>query len=202
MLRKLCVIAIVAIVVFALGMPVLAGPAEGPGNDGAAAAGGGDSAKASPEEDLYESILRDIIGDKNLEPTSQFLVTITKPDSSDVTHYKRSYVICGNTEQSDIRVILARYDTATDKFTEFKNVDGYSRWDIGKFGLFSREVLLDYGTNVIKIIAYKKAGVSNLKPGVNLQVSYHSINAVRESIKDKIINKMVDMTKFFERIFE
>jgi hypothetical protein len=125
MLKKLCVITIVVIVMFAVGMPVLAVPVEGPGS--------GDGTKVSSEEDLYESILRDIISDKYLKPTDQFLVTITRPDSSDVTHYKRSYIICGNTEQSDIRVILARYDTETDKFIEFKNVDGYSRWDIGKF---------------------------------------------------------------------
>ena len=202
MLKKLCVITIVVIVMFAEGMPVLAVPVEGSGNGGAGTSGSEDGAKASSEEDLYESILMDIISDKYLKPTEQFLVTITKPDSSDVTHYKRSYIICGNTEQNDIRVILARYDAATDKFIEFKNVDGYSRWDIGKFGLFSREVFLDYGTNALKIIAYKKTGISNLKPGINLQVSYHNINVMRESIKDKIINKMVDMTKFFERIFE
>lgn len=128
-----------------------------------------------------------VVFDGSVKATEQFLVTITRPVVNETT-FKKSYIICGVTEKSDIRVALAIKDAATGSYKYLKNSDGDSSWDIGSMGIFTKEVNLSEGVNNLKIVVYKKSEAGNLKPGENIQISYHTINVLRESIRQKIEN--------------
>jgi len=195
MLKKFCLVLLATIVIFTFSVSVLAA-----GDEDGAENSAGESAAAVIDE-ATEKILGDLIGDKSLESTEQFLVTITRPEGDETT-FKKSYVICGTTDETDIQVILAKYDAETDTYKEFKNTDGLSRWDIGSFGLFSKEVILSEGANKLKIIVYKKSEVDSLKRGENLQVNYFTVTVLNESIKNKIINSVINITDMFTKLFE
>jgi hypothetical protein len=181
MFRKLLSILIVFAVIGCLGIT--------------AAADGEDAAVDADEEALVR-----IIADAGVKETDQFLVTITRPDGDETT-FKKAYVIAGTTAESGIEVVLAMYNPETGNYEEFKNTDGDSRWEIGSFGLFSKQVRLNEGANKLKIMAYKKSEKGSLERGTNLQVNYFTVTALNESIKNKIVNSVIEFSKIFEGIF-
>lgn len=163
-----------------------------------AAAANGEDADAIVDAD--ERALVRIIADADVEETDQFLVTITRPDGDETT-FKKAYVIAGTTDESGIEVVLAMYNPETKAYEEFENTDGDSRWEIGSFGLFSKQVRLNEGANKLKIMAYKKSEKGSLELGTNLQVNYFTVTALNESIKNKIVNSVIEFSKMFEGIF-
>lgn len=130
---------------------------------------------------------RNVITDAATENTEQFLVTITKPEKDEFT-FKKSYVVCGNTKNENIRVELLRFNKDTNKYEPFANVDGETFWRIGASGIFMKEVVLQDGPNQIRIVAYKESDEGNLKAGTTLQVNNFTITVLKESLKDKINN--------------
>ena len=130
-----------------------------------------------------------------VDGTSQFLVTITRPDGDETT-FKKSYVICGVTDNEGIRVALAVYDESEGSYVYMKNTDGESIWDAGM--LFTKEVSLKEGKNKIKIVAYKPNAEGRYQLGTDMQVNYFTITVLKESIKDKIINNIIKITDIFK----
>ncbi len=150
-----------------------------------------------------------ILTDKKTESTSEFMVTITRPEGDEST-FKSSYVICGKSASSDvkvedIRVELYIYDEETGKYVDFKNNDGTSYWDIGVAGIFMKEVILpDKGANMVRIVAYNKNNAEKkeeLTPGTDLQLNNYTITVLDKGLKDSIKNGLFRVTDMFNTIF-
>jgi len=120
----------------------------------------------------------------DIKETTQFLVTITRPLKNDSTTNK-SFILCGNTEETDVIVELYLFDREQQLYKAFKNTDGYSSWTIGSSGFFSKEIVLPYkGSNDLLLVAKKS------DQDKNIQKSFFSIKVLDESFKD-ILKDMV-----------
>ena len=213
MFKKTCCMFLVLILVFCFSGLVFAVPtadtdAEGGNMDGTAVSdpASTEGEPVSETEHAEKSPMDEIMESADVAATEQFLVTITRP-VGDETTFKKTFVICGVTEESDVRVALAVKDEESGKYSYLKNTEGNSSWDIGSIGIFTKEINLAEGTNSIKIAAYKKGESGELKPGENLQISYYTITVLKESIRQKIENGLRMLTdkiitdKIFEGIF-
>mgnify|MGYP001146352078 CR=1 FL=1 len=125
--------------------------------------------------------LDDLIKGRDIGETDQFLATITKP-VGDETTFKRSYVVCGYTDLQEICIAVAVYNGSKEQYVYISND---SIWNVS--GIFSNEIPLQLGANKLKIVAFPKSEINNLKPGVNAQVTYFTVTVLKESVKDKII---------------
>ncbi|MCX7843346.1 MAG: hypothetical protein N2489_09795 [Clostridia bacterium] len=142
-----------------------------------------------------------VIYDKDIKSTDEFLVKITRPEGDETT-FKRSYVICGNTTLSGIRVELAIEDSK-GTFVPFYNTDDESGWDVGQSGIFMKEVVLpETGANRIRIAAFQKANSKNLVAGENLQIKDYTITVLEQSFKDRIKNGVLNVTEALKTIFK
>ena len=177
MLKKLISILIAVVMVTSIGAAVL----------------------ATGEDEAPDALAKIVIED--MEGTEQFLVTITRPDGDETT-FKKSYAVCGETDRKNVKMVFAMYNPDTGKYEEFENTDGESRWEIGEFGFFGKEVELAKGANKMKIIAYVEAEDGSLVAGTNLQVNYFTVTLLEESLIDKIKNSVVDITDVFTQIFK
>ncbi|HEY9063038.1 MAG TPA: hypothetical protein VIO64_21465 [Pseudobacteroides sp.] len=150
----------------------------------------------------------DFIYSMDTKPTAkQFLVTITRPEK-DESKCKRSYVICGVSEEKepeDIVVKLLIYDKETKSYIDFPDVEGNTSWDLGKYGILIKEIEFPQdGINKIRIVAYKKSPGKVQKPliGENLQISDYTLNVMKEDLTEKIKNGIIKITDFFKGIFK
>jgi hypothetical protein len=211
MLKKICSVLIMSVLVAALSLPVFAtneGGTENPSATAASSTGGivndqsqtaegeSNSGKAAEGEDTKAAI-ENIIADKYIDSTSQFLVTITRPEGDENT-FNKSYIICGVSNHSDIEVVLSVYNESSGKYEEYETTEGVSRWKAGK--LFTKEVILREGANKIKLVAYKTNEADNLNVGENVQVNKFTITVLKESLKDKILNGVVKIADIIENI--
>ena len=138
------------------------------------------------EETVSENTLEILAKDKNTKNTAQFLVTITNPVESELT-FSSSYVLSGvaNEGIENITVLAYILDEETNTFIPYKNTDGEYSWDIGKSGIFIKEVILPKeGINEIRIVVFNKSEAEKIELNVNLQVNDFSINLLDDSIKD------------------
>ncbi|NLC67530.1 MAG: hypothetical protein GX754_01835 [Clostridiaceae bacterium] len=149
---------------------VLANP--GDGTEGAAAniegnaegsTGEAETGENEGEEEIspFEAYLREIIKKADMEETEQFLVTLTEPSKDNYPMVFEKMNICGflingKTNPGEVViVILARYNEETGFYEEIENTEGESRWKIGLFGLFAKEVRLPVGINKLKAVICK-----------------------------------------------
>lgn len=146
------------------------------------------------------AIVRKLLAATEQDETKQFLVTVTRPDGKE-TVFKKNYVFSGITELTGIKIHIALYNEVKKVYEELSDVDGKFGWEIGLSGIFAREVLLREGTNKIKLIAYKKSAVYDLRPGENLQISYFEIKVLNETIKDMMINSILKITDLINSVF-
>ena len=128
-----------------------------------------------------------IASDKNTTETSQFFVSITRPDDEE-SIFKKSMYISGEKVVTDqIRVELYMYNSISGVYESYSNTDGENAWDIGSSGKFFKEVnFSSEGTYKIRIAAYKKSESDNLQAGTNLQISDYTIKVLNENMKDAI----------------
>lgn len=155
------------------------------------------SLKDAEKEKILEenqNLLSELIADSGADETKQSIVKITKPDADKDSTYKKSYVLSGITDQTDVKVYLAKYNEVSKKYEAFANTDGESSWDIGSFGAFAKEVALTKGTNKLKIVAYRTSQEGKLNTE-DIQINYFTVSLLDESIKDKIIKGILDLTK-------
>ncbi len=149
----------------------------------------------------YAASVPAVIYDSTAQSKSEFLVTITRPEGDEST-FKKSYVICGNTEVKDIRVEIA-IQNKDGKYIPFPNTDGEAGWDVGESGIFMKEVQLpDLGANKVRIAAYKKSEVSSLELDKNLQINDYTITVLKESVKETIKNGIVSVTDLVKEFFK
>lgn len=174
MRKKLVCVLIILIVVLFMAARVFANP----GNDTTEVAGyigeNGENSTGEIETDEsesedegispFEAYLQEIIKKADMEETEQFLVTLTEPkkDNCPIVFEKMNicgFVINGKTKPEEaVIVILARYNDETGLYEELENTEGESRWQIGLFGLFAKEVRLPVGINKLKITIFKIPG--------------------------------------------
>lgn len=142
------------------------------------------------------------IRNKATKDTSQFLVSITRPEGDEST-FKKSYVICGNSSEEEIRVRLMIYDDEAGTYKDFENTDGTSYWDIGVSGIFMKEVILPTtGANNIRILAYEKKNeqkIDKLTPDKDLQINSFTVTLLNKNIKDTIKGGFFKITDFFNK---
>jgi hypothetical protein len=151
------------------------------------------------------SAINDELISKQTKASSQFIVTITRPDSDEST-FRNSYIISGNTKKNNIKVKLLLLNKTSDKYELFENDEGESSWIIGTSGVFMKEVELPVeGSYAIRIVAFNKFDENNLVLGKTLQVSDFNISLLNKNIKDKIKSKMsrfIDFTNMLHRLFD
>jgi hypothetical protein len=143
-----------------------------------------------------------IIKSRDTKDTSEFMVTITRPEGDEST-FKQSYVICGNSSMENIRVRLLIYNELTRTYEDFENTEGKSSWDIGISGIFMKEVILPKeDANKIRIVAYNKN--KDLKDCVlskDLQVNTFTITVIDSGIKDSIKGGYFRITDVLNNLF-
>lgn len=143
---------------------------------------------------------KDILRDPTVQETSQFLVTITRPEGDEST-FKKSYVICGNTDADNVRVEIYLKNKTTKYFEPFANTNGETYWDIGSSGFFMKEVVLPAeGANEIRIVAYKKYDYE-LVAGTNLQINDFTITVLNRNIRQMIENGIFKINEFLRGMF-
>lgn len=160
---------------------------------------------ANPEEESQDFLDKEILGvvtNKDAEETEQFLVTITRPDGDEITH-RKSYVICGVANEDKIPenlvVVLSVYNEETEEYELLENIDGESSWDVGSFGMFTKEVMLEEGANKIKIVVYDKSA-DKWQAGENLQINTFTVTVLKEGIRQKIVSGTLKISEFFQGI--
>jgi len=139
--------------------------------------------------------LDDLIKSKDVGETKQFLATITKP-VGDETTFKKSYVVCGYSDLEEISIAIAVYNASKEQYVY---VSEDSILDVS--GIFSKEIPLHLGANKLKIVAFPKSEINNLKPGVNAQVTYFTVTVLKESVKDKIIQGVLKVKDSINSLF-
>lgn len=185
MLRKLCAILIVALMLMMFSISAFA--YYGSNSYLRARTSGGEAGLK----------LSDLVKSEDIGETRQFLATITKP-VGDETTFKKSYVVCGFSDKSDISIAVAVYDEGNDCYTY---ISEDSVWDISNSGIFSEEIPLREGANKLKIVAFVKSQSGNLKPGANAQVSYFTVTVLKESVKDRIMQGVLKVKESISSFF-
>lgn len=131
---------------------------------------------------------------KQADPTSDFLVTLTSPESVNVNTFRKNFKIGGTSSRSEIVVVLGKLNESTGEYELFETLEGDVSWEIGKSGFFAKEIALEKGQNRFKLIAYIKDDTSKLEPGKNVQISYFTITQLEETLRDRILNSVLDLS--------
>lgn len=113
---------------------------------------------------------------------SSGFIKITRPEGPEESTFKKTYVICGNTDKEDVTVELSVYDESLGYYVPYYNTEGESSWSIGSSGMFMKEVELKSGANMIKIFAYRSSNPQEQ------QTETFTITLLKENLKDKIVN--------------
>lgn len=135
----------------------------------------------------YKDLLDSLIKDGNAKESDQFLVTIRKPETDKISVSKKSYIITGTTEETDVKMFMAKLNEKTGEYEAFENTDGESSWEIGSFGMFAKEIVLTKGFNKIKMVAYRTSQEKGLKIE-DVQVKYFTISLLDENIFKKVFD--------------
>jgi hypothetical protein len=131
--------------------------------------------------------------------TEKLYINVTKP-TTDETVYKDTYAICGVRVESAstddvLTVYLAKYNSESQKYEEFTDTDGNSRWTIGVSGVFIKNVTLKEGDNKFALAAYRKADADNGTLNAdNIQVVKFNIIYKSNLNADVINEKLKEIT--------
>jgi len=189
MLKKLICTLLVFTIILVFGMTAFAAPTESATTTPAATMQVTPSFTPSVETEVSTS-LEDILMEVT-DDTKQWLVTITRPDSDTDSTYKSSYVISGVSDYTDVTVVLQVYDEESESYVPMENTDGESTWEIGSFGVFSKELQLTEGENKIRILAYRTS--QNDWKVDDIQVNKFTVTLLKSGIKD-LFKGVVDFT--------
>ncbi|TYQ14714.1 UNVERIFIED_CONTAM: hypothetical protein Cloal_1079 [Acetivibrio alkalicellulosi] len=157
----------------------------------------------------YAKFEDDLFSSKETKDTEQFLVRITRPEGDEST-FRKSYIVCGNSDKNNITVKLFMYDEKTEKYEPFENTDGESSWQIGLSGFFFKEIELpDVGANRIRIVAYKNDEIEKAKDeslkgvvlGENAQVNTFTVTLLDKGVKDAMRGGFFRINDMLNRMF-
>lgn len=135
-----------------------------------------------------------VLFNRNLSNTGEFLVNITRPEGDEST-FKKSYVICGNTGLSGMRVEI--FIEKSGGWERFKTTDGETGWNVGE-SVFMKEVVLpDTGANRIRIAAFKNSDArnNNLELGQNLQSNDYNITVLDSKARNRINSGTINVAQ-------
>ena len=125
---------------------------------------------------------------------SSGLVKITRPEGSEESTFKKTYLICGNTDKEGVTVELSVYDDSLGYYVPYFNTEGESSWVIGSSGMFMKEVELKSGANLIKIFAYRNSDPQDQ------QTETFTITLLKENLKDKIVNGVLKFSDVLNNV--
>ena len=96
-------------------------------------------------------------GQSEIIPPTLISVTNPKIDENEIV-YKNTYSICGVRDddadpEEPIIIFFTRYDTTTESYIEYADIDGEAQWTVGANGVFTRSVQLEEGENKFAIAA-------------------------------------------------
>jgi hypothetical protein len=120
------------------------------------------------------------------------VMRITSPDKDKESTYKKTYILSGDSDYSDVVITIAKYNAEEKKYEYMKNTDGESSWDIGEYRLFIKNISLDLGVNKIKIMSYRSSQKQNAE---DIQVNCFTIERLNESIAERAVKTTVEIAK-------
>lgn len=184
MLRRISAIFIVLIIISLSSVNVFAGQTE----DAAAVSQIPEKSNAASEEKKpdFGAFIYTVMEKGEAVNNGLDIIEITSPDEPKDSTYNESYVLSGNTKDSDVIVTIARYNEETGSYELIKNTDGESSWEIGSIRIFTKEIMLNKGTNKIMIISYRSTQKEEATLD-NVQFNCFTIEKLDRSIKDEII---------------
>lgn len=144
--------------------------------------------KAAAEEKKpdFESFINAVMKKGNAVNNGLDIITITSPEIDKESTYEETYILSGNTKHSDVAVTIARYNEETGEYERIKNTDGESSWEIGSIRIFTKEIMLNKGTNKIMIMSCRASQKAEATMD-NVQINCFTIEKLDKSIKDEII---------------
>lgn len=134
--------------------------------------------------------------DKDTPQEVKHLIMITRPDDDGDKTFNKTYMICGITTTDDVKIgIKLQKKNKEGKFEPFEDVDGRSSWVVGPSGIFAKEVKLDTGNNVFRVVAYyyDKSRPEYEDPH-EITITLLDINKVKE-LKTKILDNIFNPLK-------
>lgn len=145
---------------------------------------------------------RNVFYDESTPSTSQFLVTITRPEGDETT-LKRDYVICANTDVDNLVIAIFRYQSQSGTYRPINGTDANSTWEIGKSGIVVKQIELPrIGANQLRVIAYKKSEANYLQLNYNLQVNNYTVTLLDSGMKDAIKNGFFRLSEMFSQLWK
>ncbi|HHW49710.1 MAG TPA: hypothetical protein GXX14_13990, partial [Clostridiaceae bacterium] len=132
--------------------------------------------------------LEDIMKSKDTESTEQFLVEITKPERHGLFYQREKEATLAWLVKKDyISVNVLVYDEEANCYVKYEDPDDpdFGSWDItpDSIKFFTKTFKINKDSLKIRLVAYVKSELKDLKPGKNLQISNFTFNLFKESTK-------------------
>lgn len=129
----------------------------------------------------------------------QFIMTINVPDNIEeqVSIYGTELDFSGETEYTDIEILIARLNSETGMYQIIELPDGDDMIAAGS-GVFSKVIELEYGENNLLIISYR----SSEKDATRIQYNSISVMALKEEGRQAAVRNDWSIIDFFSRVFK
>ncbi|NMA32969.1 MAG: hypothetical protein GX940_00235, partial [Clostridiaceae bacterium] len=129
----------------------------------------------------------------------QFIMTINVPDNIEeqVSIYGTELDFSGETEYTDIEILIARLNSETGMYQIIELPDGDDMIAAGS-GVFSKVIELEYGENNLLIISYR----SSEKDATRIQYNSISVMALKEEGRQAAVRTDWSIIDFFSRVFK
>ena len=140
---------------------------------------------------------KSIIYNANTKSTNQFLVTITRPYLQEEVVYTKHHKISGNSNKENVSVEILKFNKDSGKYEPLVGMV-----NIGKSGLFTKQINLSSDANKIRLVAYySNTGDNEFVPGNNLQISDYVIRCLAEDAKKTQSSTFLDIKNILKQLF-
>lgn len=144
---------------------------------------------------------KDTIYSPSTYETSQFLVNVTRPEVRNETTYNRIYLVCGTSENRNLKFEALYLDEAANTYRAVQLVGDKNSWHMYEPGVFAEQLYLPKtGANQIRIVAYY-ADEKELVRGKNLQISDYTITLMEKSDKNLFSNGFQRIANMLGQLF-
>ena len=154
--------------------------------------------KSNPETEFRLSIRKVLEAGVPVD-NGQFIMTINVPDNIEeqVNIYGKELDFSGETEYTDIEILIARLNSETGMYQIIELPDGDDMIAAGS-GVFSKVIELEYGENNLLIIYYR----SSEKDATLIQYNSISVMALKEEGRQAAVRNDWSIIDFFSRVFK
>ncbi|MCL2741222.1 MAG: hypothetical protein FWE70_03815 [Oscillospiraceae bacterium] len=149
-MRKLTVIAIILSMTAIIALVCAATPAVT-----AAAAAAPAPAAPAPVPAFVDGLPYEALDPSHKASKDMPILEVTRPFNLEEISFKKAFIVCGFTAESNVRVYLLLFNKDLDRY-ERLYINGTSGWDIGASGLFIKQIDLKEGKNQLRLLAYIK----------------------------------------------